>query len=226
MNQVKRSFRFKLIPVLVLLACAVLVAKVADLVVAIKSPHGVEHSVVSAAMAEDDAAPSMDSGMDSASIEPQADEVSSKWRDASDTDLDFSRSRMTVVGELAERRQELEAMAQELEQKKSLLDAAEKQIDQKHSELLALQKELKTLLGQQSEGEAERIRSLVKIYEGMKPKDAARIFNTLDTEVLLQVLGRMSERKSAPIIAAMNDDRARLVTILLAEQKQLPEQPR
>ena len=56
----------------------------------------------------------------------------------------------------------------------------------------------------------------------MKPKDAARIFNTLDLDVLLNVVSRMSERKSAPVIASMDPERARTLTIMLMEQKALP----
>jgi flagellar motility protein MotE (MotC chaperone) len=59
----------------------------------------------------------------------------------------------------------------------------------------------------------------------MNPKDAAKIFNSLDMDVLLQVITKMSERKSAPIIAAMDEERARDVTILLAEQNKLPDLP-
>ena len=59
----------------------------------------------------------------------------------------------------------------------------------------------------------------------MKPDDAARIFNTLDMDVVMKVIGNMSERKSGPVIAAMNPERARQVTQLLAQQKRLPELP-
>ena len=85
-----------------------------------------------------------------------------------------------------------------------------------------MRSEVQDLLKQQNEEETARIASLVKIYEGMKAKDAARIFDTLDMDVLLEVMGKMSERKSAPILAAMNPERARSVTIMLAEQKALP----
>src|SRR3546814_4430099 len=60
-----------------------------------------------------------------------------------------------------------------------------------------------------SEGQMQ---SLVKIYESMKPKDAARIFEELDMEVLLEVVERMKERKTAPILAEMNPERAKTVT--------------
>ena len=59
----------------------------------------------------------------------------------------------------------------------------------------------------------------------MKAKDAANIFNTLDMDILISVMGRMSERKLAPILAEMNPDRARSVTIFLAEQKSQPTLP-
>ena len=81
------------------------------------------------------------------------------------------------------------------------------------------------LLENQSEEEKARIVSLVKIYEGMKPKDAARIFDTLDLDILVSVVSQMSERKLSPVLAAMNPERARTVTIMLAEQKRLPSLP-
>jgi flagellar motility protein MotE (MotC chaperone) len=56
----------------------------------------------------------------------------------------------------------------------------------------------------------------------MKPKDAARIFDTLEMNVLLDVIGRMKEQKTSPILANMNPDKARDVTIKLAEQRKLP----
>jgi flagellar motility protein MotE (MotC chaperone) len=59
----------------------------------------------------------------------------------------------------------------------------------------------------------------VHVYEAMKPRDAATIFDALDMQVLLQVLDRMQDRKAAPVLAAMQPDRARLATQLLAEMR-------
>src|SRR3546814_19626533 len=63
--------------------------------------------------------------------------------------------------------------------------------------------------------------SLVKIYESMKPKDAARIFEHLDMEVLLEVVERMKERKTAPILAELDPERASTVTLELAKLREL-----
>ena len=63
------------------------------------------------------------------------------------------------------------------------------------------------------------------IYSGMKPKDAARIFNTLDMDILIAVISKMPEAKSGAIIATMDADPARALTTMLAEQKNLPSVP-
>ena len=159
---------------------------------------------------------------ESASDNKDTDGSYKPWRDAEDADIDFSNAEMELLQSLSKRRDTLDKREQYLNQREALLKAAETQLDRKYKELEELRTELEKLLGQQKDDEKKRIESLVKIYEGMKAKDAAVIFNTLDTNVLLAVISRMSERKSSPILAEMNPDRARAITILLAEQKQLP----
>lgn len=145
-----------------------------------------------------------------------------KWRDASDSQLNMSDVKFEMFGDLSERRQKLDSREKELQTREALLKAAENELDKKLQELTRLKTEIEELLNQQSEEEKKRIQSLVKIYEGMKPKDAARIFDTLDIDVLLTVMSEMSERKIAPVLAAMNPERARTVTIMMAEQNKLP----
>jgi len=64
--------------------------------------------------------------------------------------------------------------------------------------------------------------SLVKIYEKMKPKDAARIFNNLEMDILIDVASNIKESKMAPILASMSSDRANKLTVELATRRQLP----
>lgn len=145
-----------------------------------------------------------------------------KWRDASDSNLDVESIKLEMFEDLSVRRVELEKSEDALRMREALLKAAEKEVDEKVTELKYLREEIKDLLEEQGGKEAERIDSLVKIYEGMKPKDAARIFDTLDIDVLVRVLSKMSARKVSPILAAMEAERARTVTIMLAQEKTLP----
>lgn len=161
---------------------------------------------------EEDSAPSI---LDLSEQDPD-------WRDATEAEYEYSETQRDIYKELAERRRQIENREKALTRQAALLEAAERELDQKLRELTSIQREIEGLLEEQSAEDKARIQSLVKIYEGMKAKDAARIFNTLDVDVLMRVMSRMSERKSAPILAEMDPERARTVTILLAQQKQLP----
>src|SRR4029077_19467569 len=85
------------------------------------------------------------------------------------------------------------------------------------SELQALQTRLEALEATRKQREDTSWQGLVKVYEAMKPRDAATIFNDLDMPVLLQVADRMKEAKAAPILAAMQPDKARELTARLAQ---------
>lgn len=147
------------------------------------------------------------------------------WRDAGEEDFTHSGVQEGLYRDLTKRREDLEKREKALTTREALLEAAEREFDQKLRELSAVRAQIESLMAQQTEEEKARTASLVKIYEGMKAKDAARIFNTLETEVLLRVLTAMSERKSSPIIAEMDPERARNITILMAQQTALPQLP-
>jgi flagellar motility protein MotE (MotC chaperone) len=134
----------------------------------------------------------------------------------------YTAAELDVLQSLSKRRDELDRREQGMAQHEALLKAAEIEVDRKITELNKIKGELEALLNKQQAIQGERVESLIKIYEGMKPKEAARIFDTLDMDVLMAVVGKMSERKSSPIIANMDPEKARLVTIKLTEQQKLP----
>lgn len=136
--------------------------------------------------------------------------------------LNFTQSEIDLLQKLAERRELIETRSQELEQREALLTAAEGRIDRKIDELQALQTTIEDLLRKHDEEEEKKIAQLVKIYATMKPKDAARIFNDLDMPILLTVLENMKEASSAPIFAAMEAQKARLVTEKLSSRRRIP----
>ncbi len=148
-----------------------------------------------------------------------------EWQDSSQSGLDSSSVKMELFQDLSERRKAVEEKEKQLAAREALLKAGERELDQKFRELTVLKKEIEGLLQQQSDEEQARIKSLVTIYENMKPKEAARVFDTLDMDVLVSIISRMAERKVSPVLAEMNPERARAVTIILAQEKQLPSMP-
>lgn len=147
------------------------------------------------------------------------------WRDSNDSDLSTTTVKMEMFEDLSKRRETLDNRERDISTREALLQAAEQELERKYQELETIREEIKDLLKEQSEEEEQSITRLVKTYEGMKAKDAAKIFDTLDLDILVRVMNRMSERKLSPILASMNPERARTVTIMMAEQKKLPELP-
>ncbi|WP_142848949.1 MotE family protein [Telmatospirillum sp. J64-1] len=134
----------------------------------------------------------------------------------------FSPNELDVLQRLSERREGLDARSRELDMREGLLKAAEERIDRKISELKTLQDSIDSLLRKHDEQEEEKMRSLVRIYENMKPKEAARIFEELDMPILLDVVERMKEQRVAPILASMEPSKARALTAEMAMRRQLP----
>ena len=134
----------------------------------------------------------------------------------------LSQTEMDVLQKLTERRNAIDAREKDVERRESMLKAAEDQIERKISEMRTLQNTIEGLLRQYNDQEDNKMRSLVKIYENMKPKEAAKIFEQLDMPIMLEVVERMKEQKVAPILAEMDPSKARAVTSELAQRRQIP----
>lgn len=134
----------------------------------------------------------------------------------------LTQSEIDLLQQLAVRRETIETREREINMREGLLKAAESRIDKKVQEMKLLQATVEKLIATYSEQQAAKVASLVRIYENMKPKDAARIFEELDMDTLLLVAERMKERSLAPIMANMDPSKARDVTVDLARRRQLP----
>ncbi len=128
-----------------------------------------------------------------------------------------SEAERALLQDLRARRVALEARDQSVQAREALLGAAERRLSERVEQLTALQTRLEALEQTRRERDETNWRGLVKTYETMRPRDAAAIFNDLEQTVLMQVLDRMKEAKAAPILAAMQPERARAATAQLAQ---------
>ncbi|MFY9687900.1 MAG: flagellar protein FlbB [Pseudolabrys sp.] len=123
-----------------------------------------------------------------------------------------------VLERLQTRRQELDTRNRELEMRENLLKVAEKRLEAKVSELRNTESRVNTAMGTRDKVEAERFKSIVSMYENMKPKDAARIFDRLDMKILVEVSTQINPRKMSEIMAQMSSDAAERLTVELANR--------
>src|SRR5215475_14263415 len=104
-----------------------------------------------------------------------------------DTPPPISASERAILERLQARRQELDARAREIDIRESLLKAAEKRIEEKSADLKATEARITAASGQKDEAESARLKNIVTMYEAMKPKDAAKVFDRLDMGVLIEI---------------------------------------
>ena len=206
--------RLRLFPVLIVTALIALTVRVGDLWT------GVGTIAWAQTASQGESVRSMPGAVSAAASEdPTPPEVEGDRIMALPSDpFSLSDEEIDLLQALAERRKELDLRAHQLEQREALLLAVERRIDEKVGALKLLQKSI--------EGETEnQYKSLVKIYENMKPKDAARIFEELDMAILLPVTERMKERKLAAVLAKMNTTNAMALTTQLAQRRNSQAEP-
>ena len=158
--------------------------------------------------------------------EPPANDTAQQEEEGDDPQDDptlFTQTEIDLLQQLADRREKIEARSEEIDLRAGLLSAAEKRIDKKIQEMKSLEITIQKLIKTHDQQEEAKMESLVKIYENMKPKDAARIFEELDIGTLLSVAERMKERKLAPVMAKMNAQKAKEMTVELTKLRELPD---
>jgi flagellar motility protein MotE (MotC chaperone) len=131
----------------------------------------------------------------------------------------ISMAERQLLQDLRNRRTELDTRERLLQQRETVLDAAEHRLTARIAEMAALQTRLEDMEKARQEHIEANWAGLVKVYESMKPREAAVIFNDMDMPVLLQVMDRMKDAKAALVLGAMQPDRARSITAQLAAMR-------
>lgn len=138
----------------------------------------------------------------------------------------ISAGERAVLESLNQRRQELEARARELDLRENLLAAAEKRIESRLGELKEVEVRITSAYQKRDEAEVARFKGLVTMYEAMKAKDAAKIFDRLDLRILLEVATQMNPRRMSDILAQMTPEAAERLTVAIANRPEAPDKGR
>lgn len=213
----------RLLPVLAIASVLLLTVRVGELSTGV----GIGGATVALAESKDEPDHASDEkAMDKAAAdEHMSDDKPANVEDEFDLVTDFTEAELELLQKLSKRRDDLALREGELESRVRLLDAAESRLEAQIAELQALRTTIEGLVRKYDDQEQAEIESVVKIYETMKPKDAARILGELEMETLLGIMERMNTRKTAPILAAMPPKRARAVTTELARQRSVDLSP-
>jgi flagellar motility protein MotE (MotC chaperone) len=129
-----------------------------------------------------------------------------------------------LLERLQTRRQELDARTRELDLRESMLKAAEKKLETQAAAGKVGEAQTGAPSGppagpvaqRKEDIENARFKSVVTMYETMKPKEAAKIFDRLDIKVLLEVASQIKPQRMSEIMAQMTPEAAERLTVELA----------
>ncbi len=114
---------------------------------------------------------------------------------------------------LDQQRKELERYAEQVDEKILALDRLKKQINE---DLARLEKKKSQKQREEEAAYEAKINRLVKMYAGMKPKNAAQIVDQMDLKVAEEIFLRMRESSAAQILAFVNSEKAAKISERLA----------
>lgn len=147
----------------------------------------------------------------------------SKAQEASeDGSIDLTakpNSETAILQRLGERRTALEKRSSELDLREQLLNATELRIERRVGELKSIESRIQVAEKKREKKESTRLNGLVQMYEGMKPKDAARVFDRLSLDILVEVVRQIKPRKMSAILAKMSPENAERLTVALATDR-------
>jgi flagellar motility protein MotE (MotC chaperone) len=129
-----------------------------------------------------------------------------------------SQGEADVLRSLSARREALSARERDLAMREQTLAIAEKRVEERVAELKAIEARINAALGQREAAHQEQIQSLIKMYESMKPGDAAKIFEKMDRPILVAVTSKMKPVKLGAVLALMDPGKAQDLTVLLANR--------
>jgi flagellar motility protein MotE (MotC chaperone) len=127
-----------------------------------------------------------------------------------------SASERAVLERLQERRGAIDDRSRELDMRESLLQAAERKVDGRINEMKDIEGRIDAgAKAEQAEAD-KQIRTVVVMYESMKPKDAARVFDRLKLDVLVPIATAMKPARMSEILAVMSPESAEKLTVAMA----------
>ncbi len=130
----------------------------------------------------------------------------------------LSAAEIQVLTSLGDRRKALETRARDIDTREQLLAAAEKRVNERIAELKALDGKVQAAVARLDTARSADLVALSNMYQRMKPKDAARVFETLDAAILLDIASGMKEPALASILGAMAPVEAKKLTEMLARR--------
>lgn len=166
----------------------------------------VEFSVMGIASAEEKSAPP-------AEAKKAANEDKPEAKTTGPTPAkEYTQEELNHFAKLNDRKKELDAREEELARLESELQVQKSELDKKLEELKKTRREISSVLDEKVKADEKKVDALVQMYSNMKPQQAAKIFETMDDDLAIEILGRMKKKPAAEILNLVKAEKAQVLS--------------
>ncbi len=119
---------------------------------------------------------------------------------------------------LVRRDAELRRKEEQLRQKEESIKQMEQEVEKKLKDLINVQKEVQAYKTEKADTQTAKIRSLSKIYGSMKPKEAAKLMENMDDQLVVSIISSMNPEEVGNILSVMDVKKAAKISEFLTHR--------
>jgi len=154
-------------------------------------------------------------GQASESTTAASEDMTAKKEETDVVDFNF-------IKDFQERKKQLDLKEEELKKLEAEVVAQRESIDKKLEEVEAIRKQISQQLEERVKADEQKIDTLVQVYSQMKPPQAAKVFETIDEDLAVEILTKMKKKSAADILNLLKPDRAQSLSEKYAGYKRKP----
>lgn len=134
----------------------------------------------------------------------------------------LSSDEIDHLTKLNDRRKELDAREEELNRQEVELQAQKVELDKRLKELEDMRGKISNMLETRVKADDQKVDTLVQMYTNMKAPQAAKVFETMDEDLVVEILGRMKKKNAADIMNLLKPEKAQIISEKYAGYKRTP----
>lgn len=126
------------------------------------------------------------------------------------------------IKDFQDRKKQLDMREEELKKLEAEMMVQKESVDKKLEEVENIRKQISQQLEERVKADEQKIDTLVQVYSQMKPQQAAKVFETIDEDLAVEVLTKMKKKSAADILNLLKADRAQSLSEKYAGYKRKP----
>jgi flagellar motility protein MotE (MotC chaperone) len=136
-----------------------------------------------------------------------------------ETKQSLSDDEIDHLSKLNDRKKELDEREEELARAEQEMQTQKDELDKRLKDLEDVRRGISSVLEEKVKGDDKKIDTLVQMYSDMKPPAAAKVIETMDEDLAVDILGRMKKKNAADIMSLLKADKAQVLTEKFAGYK-------